>query len=150
MNRLGLKDRAGILGMLVKGNSMRATSCMADVSINTVTKLLMDTGAACADHQNATLRNLSCKRYGTLLRQAAQRSRYAAGPTRCWRRLDMDRAMAPERWNFCLRNRRSGNTERSKSRTSTREKTTASERQEMETIENRFGGFCFLGPIIRP
>ena len=48
--------------MLVEGNSMRATSRMADVSINTVTKLLVDVGAACADYQNAMLRNLSCKR----------------------------------------------------------------------------------------
>src|SRR3979411_2543397 len=48
--------------MLVEGNSMRATSRMADVSINTVTKLLVDVGAACADYQNATLRNLPCKR----------------------------------------------------------------------------------------
>jgi IS1 family transposase len=62
MNRLNLQDRAKILNMLVEGNSMRATSRMADVSINTVTKLLVDVGAACADYQNATLRNLSCKR----------------------------------------------------------------------------------------
>jgi lambda repressor-like predicted transcriptional regulator len=48
--------------MLVEGNSMRAISRMADVSINTVTKLLVDVGAACADYQNATLRNLPCKR----------------------------------------------------------------------------------------
>jgi IS1 family transposase len=62
MNRLSLQDRAKILGMLVEGNSMRATSRMADVSINTVTKLLVDVGSACADYQNATLRNLPCKR----------------------------------------------------------------------------------------
>ena len=41
---------------------MRATSRMADVSINTVTKLLVDVGEACADYQNTTLRNLQCKR----------------------------------------------------------------------------------------
>ena len=62
MNRLSPQDRAKILGMLVEGNSMRAASRMADVSINTVTKLLVDVGAACADYQNATLRNLPCKR----------------------------------------------------------------------------------------
>ncbi|CAG0984098.1 hypothetical protein ANRL2_02675 [Anaerolineae bacterium] len=62
MNRLGLTDRAAILGMLVEGNSMRATSRMADVSINTVTKLLVDVGAACASYQHVTLRDLPCKR----------------------------------------------------------------------------------------
>jgi lambda repressor-like predicted transcriptional regulator len=62
MNRLSQQDRAKILGMLVEGNSMRAISRMADVSINTVTKLLVDVGAACADYHNATLRNLPCKR----------------------------------------------------------------------------------------
>ena len=62
MNRLSLEERARILGMLTEGNSMRATSRMADVSINTVTKLLVDVGAACADYQNARLRNLACKR----------------------------------------------------------------------------------------
>ena len=62
MNRLSLNARAAILGMLVEGNSMRATSRMADVSINTVTKLLVDVGAACAAYQHAKLRDLPCKR----------------------------------------------------------------------------------------
>jgi len=54
--------RAQILGFLVEGNSMRAASRMADVSINTVTKLLVDVDIACADYQDKALRNLSCKR----------------------------------------------------------------------------------------
>lgn len=62
MNRLDIKDRARILGLLVEGNSMRATSRLADVSINTVTKLLVDVGAACSEYQDKTLRNLPCKR----------------------------------------------------------------------------------------
>lgn len=62
MNRLGLQDRSRILGCLVEGNSMRATSRMCDVSINTVTKLLVDVGVACAEYQHKTLRNLPCKR----------------------------------------------------------------------------------------
>src|SRR6266704_2996434 len=62
MNRLPLANRAAILGMLVEGNSLRATSRLADVSINTVTKLLVDLGAACAAYENRTLRNLTCKR----------------------------------------------------------------------------------------
>ena len=62
MNRLSLQDRARILNLLVEGNSMRSTSRLADVSINTVTKLLVDVGTACADYQDKTLHNLPCKR----------------------------------------------------------------------------------------
>jgi IS1 family transposase len=35
---------------------------MADVSINTVTKLLLDVGTACEQYQDKALRNLPCKR----------------------------------------------------------------------------------------
>jgi lambda repressor-like predicted transcriptional regulator len=48
MNRLAIAERAKIIGMLTEGNSMRATSRMADVSISTVTKLLVDVGSVCA------------------------------------------------------------------------------------------------------
>ncbi len=61
MNRLSLQDRARILGCLVEGSSMRATTRMCGVSINTVTKLLIDVGTACAAYQDKTLRNLPCK-----------------------------------------------------------------------------------------
>ncbi len=62
MNRMSLAKRAQILGLLVEGNSLRAASRIADVSINTVTKLLVDVGTACAEYQDKTLRNLPCKR----------------------------------------------------------------------------------------
>jgi IS1 family transposase len=62
VNRLSLTDRARIVSCLVEGNSMRATSRMCDVSINTVTKLLVDVGTACGLYQNEVLRNLPCKR----------------------------------------------------------------------------------------
>src|SRR3984893_5966354 len=62
MNRLPITERARILGMLVEGNSLRATSRLADVSINTVTKLLVDLGSACERYQQENLRNLPCKK----------------------------------------------------------------------------------------
>src|SRR5438093_10338245 len=62
MNRLPLERRARIIGMLAEGNSLRAASRLADVSINTVTKLLLDVGAACERYQDQALRNLKCKR----------------------------------------------------------------------------------------
>ena len=62
MNRLSLQDRARILGCLVEGSSLRATTRMCGVSINTVTKLLVDVGTACDLYQNEILQNLKCKR----------------------------------------------------------------------------------------
>ena len=62
MNRLNIQDRARILHCLVEGSSLRATSRMMDVSINTVTKLLVDVGIACAEYQDQALRDLPCKR----------------------------------------------------------------------------------------
>ena len=62
MNKLSSKARAQILHMLVEGNSLRATARMADVSRNTVDKLLRDAGEACLDYQDRVLRNLPCKR----------------------------------------------------------------------------------------
>lgn len=62
MNKLSLEKRAQILNLLCEGTSMRATSRLADVSINTVTKLLIDAGKACSEYQDRALRNLPCKR----------------------------------------------------------------------------------------
>ena len=61
MNRLSTAKRAEILGMMVEGNSLRATSRMAGISINTVSKLLVDVGAACTAYQDEVLRDLPCK-----------------------------------------------------------------------------------------
>lgn len=62
MNRLSVEKRARILGMLVEGMSLRSASRLADCSINTVTKLLVDVGMACAEFQHKTLRKLPCRR----------------------------------------------------------------------------------------
>lgn len=62
MNRLSLTKRAHILHLLVEGNSLRAASRIADVSVITVMRLLVDVGKACAEYQHRTLKNLPCKR----------------------------------------------------------------------------------------
>jgi IS1 family transposase len=62
MNRLSTERRAQIVGLLVEGNSLRAVTRLTGVSINTVTKLLVDVGQACADYQDKALRDLACKR----------------------------------------------------------------------------------------
>lgn len=62
MNRLPIEKRVQILGCLTEGMSLRATSRLADVSINTVTKLLVDVGTACEAYQIDKLVNLTTKR----------------------------------------------------------------------------------------
>lgn len=62
MNVLPIEKRTQIINLLVEGNSMRSTSRIADCSINTVTKLLIDVGAACSEYQDVAMRNLTCKR----------------------------------------------------------------------------------------
>jgi IS1 family transposase len=60
MNRLSTEKRAQIIGCLVEGNSIRATVRMTGAAKNTVTKLLVDLGKACAEYQDEALRNLPC------------------------------------------------------------------------------------------
>ncbi len=62
MNRLTTAHRARIVAALVEGDSRRATARVCDVSKNTVMKLLVDLGEACVAYQDATLRNLPCRR----------------------------------------------------------------------------------------
>ena len=62
MNRLPIAKRAQIIQMLVEGSSLRATSRMADVSINTVTKLLVDVADAAYRHHDCTVRDVRSKR----------------------------------------------------------------------------------------
>lgn len=58
MNKLSSEARAKILAMLVEGMSMRAVSRIADVSINTVTKLLIEAGIAAEAFHDITVRGL--------------------------------------------------------------------------------------------
>lgn len=62
MNKLPIEKRVQILNMLCEGSSMRAVSRVADVSINTVTKILVDAGKACAEFHDKTVRNVSAQR----------------------------------------------------------------------------------------
>ena len=61
MNKLPLQKRAQILSMLVEGSSMRSISRVADVSINTVSKLLVEAGEACLAYHDENVRGLNCK-----------------------------------------------------------------------------------------
>ncbi|HUZ30982.1 MAG TPA: IS1 family transposase [Xanthobacteraceae bacterium] len=61
MNKLPLEKRVQILTMLVEGSSMRSVSRVTGVSINTVTKLLVDAGMACAAFHDEKVRNVKAK-----------------------------------------------------------------------------------------
>jgi hypothetical protein len=58
MNKLDTAKRVQILSMLCEGSSMRSITRVADVSLNTVTKLLIDAGKACAAFHDDHVRNV--------------------------------------------------------------------------------------------
>ncbi|MBW4961490.1 IS1 family transposase [Sulfitobacter sp. CW3] len=62
MNKLDTKTRTMILNMMVEGSSMRSISRVVGVSINTVTKLLVEAGEACAAYHEETVRNVGATR----------------------------------------------------------------------------------------
>jgi IS1 family transposase len=61
-NVLKPEKRAAIIAALVEGNGVRATARMVGVSKDTVSKLQVEIGAACARYQDETLTNLPSKR----------------------------------------------------------------------------------------
>jgi IS1 family transposase len=62
MNKLPLEKRTKIIQLLVEGNSLRSCSRIADVSINTVRKLLVDVGKACEKFHNEKVVEIASKR----------------------------------------------------------------------------------------
>jgi IS1 family transposase len=62
MNKLPFAKRVQILSMLCEASSMRSISRVADVSINTVYKLLAVVGPVCAQFHDATVRGVASKR----------------------------------------------------------------------------------------
>ena len=101
MNKLPLKTRSLILNMLCEGQSMRATARLADVSFNTVAKLLINAGKVCADlHdelvQGVTASHVQCDEVWsfTYAKQknvaTAKAAPQEAGDTWTWTALDAD------------------------------------------------------------
>src|ERR1043165_6709024 len=62
MNKLPLETRVQILTMLCEGASMRSISRVCDISINTVSKLLVDAGRACAAFHDEHVRGVKARR----------------------------------------------------------------------------------------
>jgi len=61
MNKLSIQKRAAILSCLIEGNSLRSTARINNVSVDAVSKLLVDVGTACAEYMDYTLRDLPCQ-----------------------------------------------------------------------------------------
>ena len=97
MNKLPLDKRTQILSMLCEGSSMRSISRVADVSFNTVAKLLVDAGDACAEYHDEHVRNVKASRiqcdeiWSFLLRQGEAYGNSEAPRPSLWRRVDLDR-----------------------------------------------------------
>ena len=101
MNKLPVAKRVQILTMLVEGSSLRSISRVCDVSINTVTKLLIDAGTACATFHDEMVRNVAAKRiqcdeiwsftYAKAKNvKSAKAAPDGAGDTWTWTALDSD------------------------------------------------------------
>ena len=101
MNKLPLKTRSMILNMLCEGQSMRATARLADVSFNTVAKLLIDAGKVCADLHDERVQGVTASRVQcdevwsfTYAKQknvaTAKAAPQVAGDTWTWTALDAD------------------------------------------------------------
>ena len=105
MNRLTTTKRNAVVSALVEGCSIRATVRMTGVAKNTITKLLLDLGAACTKYQDETLRNLPCRRLqcdeiwsyiGTKDKNILpDRQKFGRGSVWTWTAIDADTKLVP-------------------------------------------------------
>ena len=104
MNRLTCDERAKILHLLCEGMSIRAITRLTGASKNTVAKLLIDAGKACATYHDANVREVKASRVQvdeiwsfTYAKQknvaAAKAAPEGAGDTWTWTALDADSKM---------------------------------------------------------
>lgn len=100
MNKLPLAKRVLILNMLVEGSSLRSISGLADVSINTVTKLLVDAGETAIRTHDELVRGVKASRvqaneiwsisYGKQKDVTEPKAAMDAGDVWTWTALDAD------------------------------------------------------------
>ena len=62
MNKLAFEKKKQIVNLVVEGSSLRSISRICNVSVNTVTKMLIDTGKACEIFHNETVTNVKAAR----------------------------------------------------------------------------------------
>lgn len=104
MNKLDTKTRSTILHMLCEGSSIRSIARITSASKNTISKLLVDAGRACAAYHDRNVRDLEAARIQvdeiwsfTYARQKNVASAKAvlvdAGDTWTWTAIDADSKM---------------------------------------------------------
>ncbi len=109
MNKLPVSTRVQILSMLVEGSSLRSISRITGASINTVSKLLVDAGTACATFHDEKVRKVAAKRvqcdeiwsftYAKAKNvKGAKAAPDGAGDTWTWTALDSDSKMMLTWW----------------------------------------------------
>jgi IS1 family transposase len=109
MNKLDREARSKILHLLCEGSSIRAVTRLTGASKNTVIKLMIDAGRACADYHDKTVRNLKTRRIQcdeiwsfTYAKQKnvqhAKKAPDGAGDTWTWTALDADSKLIVSWW----------------------------------------------------
>ncbi len=104
MHKLSTENRSRIIHLLCEGNSIRSITRLTGASKNTVTKLLLDAGKACAAYHDENVRNVAAKRVQvdeiwsfTYAKQknvaAAKAAPDGAGDTWTWTAIDADSKM---------------------------------------------------------
>ena len=103
MNKLTIEKRVAVIGALAEGNSIRATCRMTGVAKNTVAKLLVDIGRACAEYQDKAMRNLKCSRiqcdeiwsFVGCKQKNVKKGEHNRGDVWTWTALDADTKLVP-------------------------------------------------------
>lgn len=106
MNYLTKEKRIQIIAALTEGVGINAVSRMSGVSKNTVLKLLVDLGAACANFQDKAFRNLTCQKIqvdeiwsfvGAKAKNATPEQKEALGwgDVWVWTSIDADTKLVP-------------------------------------------------------
>ncbi len=113
MNRLSIEDRAKVINCLIEGCSLRSTVRLTGVAKKTVSRILVETGKACAEYHDKIMRNLNCKVLQvdevwsfTYCKQANipehLRGQDGVGDTWTWIAIDADTKLIPS-WHIGLR-----------------------------------------------
>lgn len=162
MNKLSRQDRARVIASLVEGNSIRATVRMTGIAKNTVSKLLRDIGAICADYQHKHVRNLQCKKiqcdeiwtYCYAKQKNVpddKKGQFGFGDVWTWVAIDSDSKLVVS-WLVGLRNAEWANVfmqdvaDRLSSRV---QLTTDGLRAYLEAVDNAFGANVDYGQLIK-
>lgn len=114
MNKLTKTQRARALHLLCEGMSIRAVTRLTGISKTTVTKLVVDAGAAAAWYQDRVFQNLGCKKLqidevwgfvGSKEKNAPAEAKAAgiAGDAWLWMATDADTKLVPC-WHVGRRN----------------------------------------------